>query len=251
MQFVYDIRDQPITFDVELTRRRKSRIGINFETSNRVRLEAPVRTSLDELQAMVEAHERWFAYKLKRVAEESPEFLPPAYEHGELILHRGEPLKLCVCFDETVRARAELIDNEHDPSRSILVVYLPGTIETPEALIRRLVRRWQSEQAKLVFETTLKRCVEDIKWLETVPKWRVRFMRSQWGSCNSDGQLALNTHLVKLPQPLVDYVLVHEICHLKQMNHGKRFQGLMDAHQPGWRDRQTELNRYGGLLGEP
>lgn len=248
MNFVRDIRDQPVTFEIELTRRRKSRIGINFEAANRVRLEAPVRTSLDELQAMVEQHERWFAYRLQRVKEESPEFLPPAYQHGEIILHRGEPLQLCVCYDDSVRSRAELVSNA---TRDVLCVYLPGTLESPEPIIRRLVRRWQAAQAKLVFAETLERCVGDIDWLTEVPQWRIRFMRSQWGSCNESGHLALNTHLVKLPQELVDYVLVHEICHLKQMNHGKRFQGLMDAHQPGWRDRQSELNRYGGLLGEP
>jgi len=248
MQFVYDIRDRPVTFEVDLTRRRKSRIGINFEAFDRVRLEAPMRTSLDELQAMVGAHERWFAYNLQRVAEESPEFLPPVYQHGELIMHCGEPLKLCICFDENARARAEL----HKLGESnVLLVYLPGLVESPEALVRRLVRSWQTSQAKTVFQNTLERYVDDIDWLKEVPKWRNRFMRSQWGSCNESGQLALNTHLVKLPQALVDYVLVHELCHLKQMNHGKRFQGLMDAHNPGWRDRQTELNRYAGLLGEP
>lgn len=248
MQFVHDIRDRPVTFEVELTRRRKSRIGINFEAFDRVRLEAPMRTSVDELLEMVCAHERWFAYNLQRVAEESPEFLPPLYQHGELIMHAGEPLKLFICFDEQARARAELCTRG---GRSMLLVYLPGLVESPEALVRRLVRSWQTSQAKLVFQTTLERCVEEIDWLDAVPSWKNRFMRSQWGSCNESGQLALNTHLVKLPQALVDYVLVHELCHLKQMNHGKRFQGLMDAHNPGWRDRQTELNRYAGLLGEP
>lgn len=244
MQFIHDIRDRPVTFEVEITRRRKSRIGINFEAADRVRLEAPPSTSLDELVAMVGQHERWFAYRLQRVAAESPAFLPPLYQHGELVMHCGEPMQLRVCFDDSVRARAESID------AGALRVFLPGELNDPEPLIRRLVRRWQSAQAKALFQTTLERCVDAIDWLPEVPKWRLQFMRSQWGSCNESGQLALNTHLVKLPQPLVDYVLVHELCHLKQMNHGKRFQGLMDAHQPGWRDRQTELNRYGGLLGE-
>jgi len=244
MQFVQHIREHPVTFEVEITRRRKSRIGINFEAADRVRLEAPPRTSIDELQVMVEQHERWFAYRLARVAEESPAFLPPQYQHGELILHRGEPLQLRVCFDSDVRSRAETCEP------GALRVFLPGELHNPEPLIRRLVRAWQGEQARALFESTLTRCVAEIDWLTEVPKWRLRFMRSQWGSCNESGQLALNTHLVKLPQPLVDYVVVHELCHLKQMNHGKRFQGLMDAHNPGWRDRQTELNRYAGLLGE-
>lgn len=244
MQFVQDIKDRPVTFDVQLMKRRKSRIGINFEAADRVRLEAPARTTLEELQAMVSAHERWFFYRLQRVAEESPAFLPPAYAHGELVLHHGEPLQLRVCFDGKARPRAEAHES------GALRLYLPGELHNPEPLIRRLVRSWQSQQAKLLFAERLEQLVADIEWVPSVPSWRVQFMRSQWGSCNSSGHLALNTHMVKLPTALVDYVLVHELCHLKHMNHGKRFQGLMDKHQPDWRDRQTELNRYGGLLAE-
>jgi len=244
VQFVQDIRERPITFDVQLMKRRKSRIGINFEAADRVRLEAPPRTTLEELQAMVSAHERWFAYRLQRVAEQSPTFLPPAYQHGELVLHQGEPLQLRVCFDGTTRPRAEAHES------GALRLYLPGELHNPEPLIRRLVRSWQVGEAKVMFQQTLERLCSEIDWVPKVPEWHVRFMRSQWGSCNEAGHLALNTHMVKLPQTLVDYVLVHELCHLKHMNHGKRFQGLMDKHQPDWRDRQTELNRYGGLLAE-
>ena len=244
MQFVQDIRERPVTFEVQLMKRRKSRIGINFEAADRVRLEAPARTTLEELQTMVSAHERWFAYRLQRVAQESPAFLPPAYVHGELVLHHGEPLQLRVCFDGTVRPRAEAHDS------GALRLYLPGELHNPEPLIRRLVRSWQSKEARVLFGDSLARLCAEIDWVPAVPKWRVQFMRSQWGSCSESGQLALNTHMVKLPQPLVDFVLVHELCHLKHMNHGKRFQGLMDRHQPDWRDRQSELNRYGGLLGE-
>ena len=127
-------------------------------------------------------------------------------------------------------------------------LFLPGDLTSPEPLVRRLVRAWQTTEAKAIFAERLDTLVARIDWLVEVPPWRARFMKSQWGSCNASGKLALNTHLVKLPEKLVDYVLVHELCHLKQMNHGKRFQGLMDAHQPDWRERQSELNRYGGLL---
>ena len=187
-QFVRDIRDRPVTFEIELTRRRKTRIGINFEAFDRVRLEAPVRTSLDELQALVSAHERWFAYRLQRVAEESPVYRPPAYEHGELILHRGEPLKLCVCFDDDARAEAKL-RNARVNADPALVVTLPGEIENQEALVRRLVRRFQSGEAKALFADTLSRFVDDIEWLTAVPAWRTGFMRSQWGVATNRASL--------------------------------------------------------------
>lgn len=67
-------------------------------------------------------------------------------------------------------------------------------------------------------------------------------MRSQWGSCSQEGDLSLNTHLVKAPPPQLDYVLLHELCHLRHHDHGKGFQRLMDRHMPDWRERRRELN---------
>ena len=69
-------------------------------------------------------------------------------------------------------------------------------------------------------------------------------MRSQWGSCSIDGRISLNTHLIKAPLVLVDYVVLHELCHLRHHNHGRRFYGLMDRHMPNWKRRRSQLDRF-------
>ena len=73
-------------------------------------------------------------------------------------------------------------------------------------------------------------------------------MRSQWGSCSASGRIALNTHLVKVPQRLLDYVLLHELCHLAHHDHSRRFYALMAAHMPDWERRRDELNAYMPVL---
>jgi len=68
-------------------------------------------------------------------------------------------------------------------------------------------------------------------------------MKTKWGSCNyRKGRIRLNSELVKKPKDLVEYVLVHEMAHLLEANHGPRFIAILDKHLPSWRESRKELN---------
>ena len=68
-------------------------------------------------------------------------------------------------------------------------------------------------------------------------------MKTKWGSCNSAaGTIRLNTELVKKPKDLLEYVIVHEIAHLIEPTHSRRFVAILDEHYPTWRDARLELN---------
>jgi len=79
-------------------------------------------------------------------------------------------------------------------------------------------------------------------WLSEVPPFRLLVMRTQWGSCSPAGELLLNPHLVKAPRPCVDYVLAHELCHLKEHNHSPAFYRALSALMPDWLARKEELD---------
>jgi predicted metal-dependent hydrolase len=83
-----------------------------------------------------------------------------------------------------------------------------------------------------------------------MPVWRQRRMRTQWGNCSPRGEITLNTNLVKASTHLIDYVIQHEVCHLRHYDHGKHFRRLMDEHMPDWRARRRELNADSGLLAD-
>jgi predicted metal-dependent hydrolase len=68
-------------------------------------------------------------------------------------------------------------------------------------------------------------------------------MKTKWGSCNhADGNIRLNTELVKKPKELLEYVIVHEMLHLLEPTHNERFVALLDLHFPAWREARLELN---------
>ena len=67
---------------------------------------------------------------------------------------------------------------------------------------------------------------------------------SNWGSCSSRGNINLNLRLVSLPQELQDYVMLHELCHLKYLNHGKEFHALLESVCPGHRELARQMKNY-------
>ena len=76
----------------------------------------------------------------------------------------------------------------------------------------------------------------------------IRGQRSRWGSCSRSGAIALNFRLVQMPPEVCDYVLIHELMHLKQQNHGPRFWALVEAACPGYREAERWLRRSGRSL---
>jgi hypothetical protein len=78
----------------------------------------------------------------------------------------------------------------------------------------------------------------------------VREMFRKWGSCSSKGSISLNTALCRVPHELAEYVIVHELVHLLEFNHGKGFKALMDRHLPDWHAREQQLQTWmeGGTL---
>jgi predicted metal-dependent hydrolase len=82
----------------------------------------------------------------------------------------------------------------------------------------------------------------------TVARVTIRDQRSRWGSCSSKGHIALNFRLLLMPANVREYVLIHELMHLKQANHSRRFWRLVEAASPGFREAERWLRKHGPSL---
>lgn len=98
----------------------------------------------------------------------------------------------------------------------------------------------------LVFESTLERFYPFFKVRGVdYPKLYLRRMKRRWGSCSkAKKEITLNEYLVVLPQNIIDYVVMHELCHLIQPNHSKAFYDLLTDLMPDWKDRRKILHKY-------
>lgn len=84
--------------------------------------------------------------------------------------------------------------------------------------------------------------VDALPWLKTAPECRMVVIQTQWGRCAANGAILLNSHLVKAPTPAIDYVLLHEQCHLVEHDHNPRFYNLLDRFMPDWRSVKERLD---------
>lgn len=235
-----------ITVEIRRNSRRKTRIGLGFDPAGHVILDAPINASLDELKAVVSEHGRWLRRRLESVQRDAVCVAAPRYESGELLQYLGNAYELIVKEGASSVFRCER------SGQQTLFPELQGICgeirvrllnPQPEKVATRL-KRWYLEEASQVFAQRLAGWRE-LPWLQQgLPEWRTRFMRSQWGSCSVDGRIALNTHLIKTPERIIDYVILHELCHLVHHDHSRRFYALMEKYMPDWDERRHELDGY-------
>jgi predicted metal-dependent hydrolase len=131
-----------------------------------------------------------------------------------------------------------------------VVVLLPHGLDADSRQVRAFVqaglRKLRASEVSEILEVSsedLKALVAD--WSErigvAVRRVQVRAMRRKWASCSSRGTLTLSADLLRLPRDLVEYVICHELVHLRVPEHGKGWQALMGAYLPGWRERERRL----------
>ena len=115
----------------------------------------------------------------------------------------------------------------------------------------RLTRQYVSElEARRAARALVAMLIdEEAPELGVAPKCiRIGDQRSRWGSCSTVGTLSFNWRLVLAPFDVLDYVVVHELCHMRVPNHSRRFWKLVESRRPGWREQRLWLHEYGPEL---
>lgn len=246
---------------VELRRspRRRTRIGLAFDPGGFVIVEAPLDVTLSEVRSLIREHRRWLRHRLDKVTPSNGLTACLSYISGELLHYLGHPYELLVrpgrrddvrCRERRAAGASQLTLFACRVRGQIVVTLradegLVRAGEFSELRVRGALDDWYRSQAEDLFAAELENWRRRLPWLgRTTPPWRHRFMRSQWGSCSRAGRISLNTHLVKAPARLIEYVVLHELCHLQHYDHSRRFYALMGRHMPDWQARRGELDHY-------
>lgn len=218
----------PVT--VELVRSRRRSLELRVFPDGRVQVRAPLRCARRDIDTFLASRQDWLQQQLLQLADRpAPRTL--SWQEGEahLLLGRRVPL----CFQTASRPQVTL-------SAHGLTVAAP----THSAdRVQGQVQRWYRAQAGVLFNELIDR---HMPWFSerghARPRLTIRDMKSRWGSLSPRGGMSLNLQLIKVGVPLIEYVVVHELCHLEHANHGAGFKALMDEHMPDWRTRRRALN---------
>lgn len=223
---------EEIKYSVIENARLTSRVRIHVDPDGRVQIEAPPCTGPDEIQAAVQKRARWIVQNVTSARDARREALPRRYVSGESHFFLGRRHKLIIVEGRQSGSDVRLW-------RGRIEVVLP--IADPAAVRRRL-RQWYRERSKAYYARKLPELVSRFDGINAPPDFQLLPMKKQWGSCSTAGQINLNPSLIKAPVHCVEYVLIHELCHLIEHNHGKGFYSLLDRYCPEWQKWKRELD---------
>lgn len=225
--------EEEIRYRVEFIATKAKKITIHVLPNGSVRVDAPEGADLPEIKAAVRKRARWLSGHLAQQREQRREILPRQYVSGESHLYLGRRYLLKVIESPEAKPGVKLLAGK------LMVTTRDRTTET----VKRHLWRWYLGRAEDVFQRRLNALAPQALWLKGhTPPLRLLAMKKQWGSCSPEGRLLLNPHLVKAPRECVDYVILHELCHLQEHNHGAAFYWLLSRLQPDWQTIKARLD---------
>jgi predicted metal-dependent hydrolase len=222
------LADKHITYTLKRSSKRRS-IGLRIDDRG-LTVSMPLRASEKWLHSVLQDKAGWVVDKLDNWQSKKAPL--QRWEEGEPILFRGETFTLRV-VSGLMRATPQLTESE---------LTIPVYDTTNQGVVNKKILHWYKREAERVFNE----CVEHFAPLMHVTPKEIRLTsaRTQWGSCTAQGVVRLNWQLVTMPLHLIDYVVVHELAHLVEMNHSPAFWRVVEGACPEYAKCRAELRRW-------
>ena len=232
MKYQRFLKIEDIEFKVIYSRR--STIGISVLPDSSVIVRVPYLTTLKTINRIVKEKYFWVIKHRDNYRELDNSSRNKSYTSGETHLFRGKEslLKIeksakpyVIFFDSTIELGTEKTDDPETVRRLLYKGYKNEAITHFPILMRKVLSEHENEKFK--------------------PEGLIiRTMKRRWGSCSNKGIVTLSTELIKLSDQYIEYVITHELCHLKHHNHGPNFYKLLTEIYPEWKTVRRELRKY-------
>lgn len=180
----------------------------------------------------------WIKRQVDEARKNQAQALMREYVSGETHFYLGRRYQLKI---------QKLSGDESPVSLVGGILCVKATFTSAES-IRGYIECWYRLRARDYFSRRLHDLAERVRWLDNPPPFGLISMQSQWGSCSPKGIISLNPALIGAPRDCIEYVLLHELCHLKEHNHSPRYYRLLSEHMPDWRERKARLDGMAGLI---
>ena len=229
----YDIIRRSV--DSPNTKPKPRKVLIKVHPDQRVVATVPNDTNGEAIQEAMIKRARWIWESITEFASQSEYVMPRQYVSGETQFYLGRRYVLKVIIDPNQSSSVKL-------HRGKLTVTFKNDHDEPLVKIKSLLDNWYAHRAHLIFSERLIAMLPKTNWVADKPSFRIMAMKKQWGSCSSKGSLMLNPHLVKAPKACIDYVILHELCHMAEHNHSEQFWRLLTQVIPHWKEVKAKLD---------
>lgn len=224
------VGQETLTYQLKRTGRRKT-VGIFVEPDGQVSVLAPSSAAESRVEQILRRRIQWIRRQQRTVEALPPPTPPRHWVAGETHKYLGRQYRL-------------RLDSGSDESVKLIGRYF--VVTTPDIKdrdrIRYLMESWYRDHATRLLADRVRKAIDSTTWLDVdMPPITIRELQQRWGSTTKAGRITFNIDLVKLPLSCIDYVVVHELVHLKIPNHSPAFWRMLSRIMPDWRRWRDRL----------
>ena len=246
LEFQYG--EEIILISVEKSRRKSLAISVSDDGS--VRVKAPQGLSDAELLKWIRTKTAWIIRKRNEMLASSVHKKPRKYILGEQFFFLGEKYCLEIRISESRAGTVGIAEDKLvvfiKEAEAALALGDANEIIKYQQVLNEYLTAWYEKQAHIQIPKRVRYYANVVN--ESYARVFIKNQKSRWGSCSSAGNLNFNWRLMMAPLTVLDYVVVHELCHLKQMNHSKEFWEEVEKTLPDYKERKKWLDENGRLL---
>jgi len=229
---IIDSGSRKIPYRLHRVDRKRLRIVVSPELT--VDVFAPKSASDELVHVAIKKKTPWIVRTLDKLESYHPLPTPKRYFSGETFVYLGRQYRLKV--ENGSKLPAKLLGR---------FLWVWAEDKNDSQSVKRSVEAWYRKRAYETLSRYMEKCYR-IASRHGVPepKMVIRRMRRRWGSCSPSGRITFNLSLVQVPVHCIEYVIIHELCHLKHHNHSRAFYSLLTRCLPDWRKRKEALDKF-------
>lgn len=241
----------------QLTRSKRKSLSIIIGKDGTIQVKAPNWLPKYQIDQFIREKADWIEEKRSEVYKMQQRKPVHTFQEGDNFLVSGETYRLT--FQTRTYSRQEERENRETEEITLDCkekLLLMRAEDTAPANVRRRLEEWYIQQAKQVFPERVRYYYPMVfrlagtlgKEIDSVNRIAIRNQKTRWGSCSSKGNLNFNWRLLMAPKEILDYVVVHELCHLAYLNHSRQFWQMVACILPDCQKRRSWLKTNGMFL---
>ncbi|WP_052543954.1 M48 family metallopeptidase [Desulfoscipio gibsoniae] len=221
---------------------KASSLRITVDAVVGIQVTAPVKYKTEVIGRIMQDKSAWVLEKMDYLSALAGCPLPRMFVDGEQFFFLGNRYTVKLHINDQIMVDTIKINDQ----TMFIEVPLALHQEGGAAAVRAALVKWYKNKANYILNNRINLYKEVIGVKPA--KIRIKEQKHRWGSCSGKGNLNFNWHLVMAPVNVIDYVIVHELCHLKRLDHSPAFWGLVEAVLPDYQIRRRWLKRYSPVL---
>ncbi|HAQ20095.1 MAG TPA: metal-dependent hydrolase [Prolixibacteraceae bacterium] len=217
-----------IDFHLDYSNRKS--LGITVTPDLEVSVKAPIDTPIEKVKEKIIKKAPWIIRQQSFFLTFHPKLTDRKFVGGETHLYFGRQYRLKIILEpvESVKLKGKFIE----------------VTTLDKARVEELVNNWYLQNAKKKLRAIAQELIEKFKKHKVEPSSIIlREMPTRWGSCTAKGKIILNPELIKAPKGCIEYVIIHELCHLIHHDHTRKFLDLQTREMPNWEKWKMKLEK--------